>query len=377
MSSSRTPTDLSPAPAHEAGSGLLDLLKTVPDPRGRRGRQHHLSAILAVGLAAVIAGAKSFVAIGEWVAHQPIEALHALGVTTPAGPDESTVRRVFALLDADVLDQLVGAFMWTRTHTVGHRRVIALDGKTVRGARSKTTTAPHLVAAFDHGTGVVVGQLAVTAKSNEIPAVQGLLRLFDLTGVVVTVDAMHTQTDTAEQITAAGGDYVFTVKGNQPTLFKACKNMPWSDVPSHTVRTRKHGRTATRTIKVVTAPAWVEFAGATQIAQLRRTVTKDGKRTVEVVYLITSADHRAAPPATLAAWVRAHWGIENRLHWVRDVTYDEDRSQVRTGNAPQVMATLRSTAISLLRLTGVENIAQGLRHHARDPEPVLKLLLTC
>ena len=377
MSSSRTPADLSSPPAHGAGSGLLDLLKTVPDPRGRRGRQHHLSAILAVGLAAVIAGARSFVAIGEWVAHQPIEALRVLGVTTPAGPDESTIRRVFALLDADVLDQLVGAFMWTRTHTVEQRRVIALDGKTVRGARTKTRTAPHLVAAFDHGTGVVVGQLGVTAKSNEIPAVQGLLKLFDLTGVVVTVDAMHTQTETAKQITGGGGDYVFTVKGNQRKLFEACKTLPWTDVPSHTVRTRGHGRTATRTIKVVTAPAWVEFAGATQIAQLRRTVTRHAKKTVEVVYLITSADHQAAPPATLASWVRSHWGIENRLHWVRDVTYDEDRSQVRTGNAPQIMATLRSTTISLLRLTGIENIAQGLRHHARHPETILKLLLTC
>ena len=377
MSSSRTPADLSSASANEAGSGLLDLLKTVPDPRGRRGRQHGLPTILAVGLAAVIAGAKSFVAIGEWVTHQPIEALRDLGVTTGTGPDESTIRRVFARLDPDVLDQILGAFMWTRTHTVGTRRVIALDGKTVRGARSKTTTAPHLVAALDHGTGVVVGQLAVNAKSNEIPAVQGLLKLFDLTGVVVTVDAMHTQTDTAQQITGDGGDYVFTVKGNQPTLFKACRDLPWRDVPSHTVRARGHGRTVARTIKVVTAPAWVEFVGATQIAQLRRTVTKNGKRTVEVVYLITSADHHQAPPATLAAWVQGHWGIENRLHWVRDVTFDEDRSQVRTGNSPQVMATLRSTAISLLRLTGVENIAQGLRHHARDPERPIKLLLTC
>ena len=213
--------------------------------------------------------------------------------------------------------------MWTRTHSVEQRRVIALDGKTVRGARSKNRAAPHLVAAFDHHTGVVVGQLAITAKSNEIPAVQGLLTLFDLNGVVVTVDAMHTQTETAKQIVAAGGDYVFTVKGNQPKLFKACKALPWKDVPAHTVRTRGHGRTATRTVKVVTAPGWVEFAGAAQVAQLRRTVTRNGKKTVEVVYLITSADHHAAPPATLAAWVRAHWGIENRLHWVRDVTFDD------------------------------------------------------
>jgi len=356
---------------------LLDLLKTITDPRARRGRRHDLPAVLAVGLAAVVAGAKSFVAIGEWVAAQPIETLQVLGVTGPAAPDESTIRRVFARMDSGLLDQILGAFMWTRTHTVGQRRVIALDGKTVRGASSKTTTAPHLVAALDQSTGVVVGQLAVTAKSIEIPAVQGLLGLFDLTDVVVTVDAMHTQTDTAEQITTGGGDYVFTVKGNQPNLHKACKNLPWKDVPSHTLTSRGHGRRAARTIKVTTAPAWVEFAGATQLAQVRRTVTKNGKRTVEVVYLITSADHRHAPPATLAAWVRGHWGIENRLHWVRDVTFDEDRSQVRTGNAPQVMATLRNTAISLLRMTGVENIAQGLRHHAREPEHVLKLLMTC
>jgi len=376
MSSSPTHADLPAALADSSRSLLLDLLKTIPDPRARRGRRHDLAAVLAVGLAAVIAGAKSFVAIGEWVAHQPIETLRVLGLTGLAVPDESTIRRLFGRLDSDVLDQILGAFMWTRTHTVGARRVIALDGKTVRGARSATTTAPHLVAALDHGTGAVVGQLAITAKSNEIPAVQGLLKLFDLEGVVVTVDAMHTQTGTAEQIISGGGDYVFTIKGNQPKLFEACKALPWRDVPGHTTTTRGHGRTATRTIKVLTTPAWVEFAGATQIAQLRRTVTRNGKRSVEVVYLITSADHRAAPPATLGAWVQGHWGIENRLHWVRDVTFDEDRSQVRTGNAPQVMATLRSTAISLLRLAGVENIAQGLRHHARDPETVLKLLLT-
>ena len=98
------------------------------------------------------------------------------------------------------------------------------------------------------------------------------------------------------------------------------------------------------------APAWADFTGAVQIAQIRHTVTKARRKSVEVVYVITSADHRAAPPATLSAWVQGHWSIENRLHWVREVTFDEDRSQVRTGNAPHVMATLRNSAISLLRL---------------------------
>ncbi len=147
-------------------------------------------------------------------------------------------------------------------------------------------------------------------------------------------------------------------------------------MPAHRSTQTGHGRRATRTIKVLAAPAWIGFTGAAQVAQLRRTTTRAGKKTVEVVYLVTSADHRATDPATLAGWVQDHWGIENRLHWVRDVSFDEDRSQVRTGNAPRVMATFRNTVISLLRLTGATNIATALRHHARHPEQVLNLLLT-
>ncbi|WP_407698344.1 ISAs1 family transposase [Streptomyces marianii] len=120
----------------------------------------------------------------------------------------------------------------------------------------------------------------------------------------------------------------------------------------------------------------VEFTAAAQVAQLRRTVTRKGKRTVEIVYLITSADARTAPPAILAAWVQSHWEIENRLHWVRDVTFDEDRSQIRTGNAPRITATLRNTVTTLLRLAGHHNIAAALRHHARDTGRPINLLLT-
>jgi predicted transposase YbfD/YdcC len=121
--------------------------------------------------------------------------------------------------------------------------------------------------------------------------------------------------------------------------------------------------------QAVLVPAWIEFAGA---AQVRRTVTKKGKKTVEAVYLITS--DRDADPATLAAWVRGHWEIENRLHWVRDVTYQGDKSLVRTGNALRVMASLRRLAISLLRLDGQASIAAAHRHHARGPQRTLKLL---
>ena len=159
-----------------------------------------------------------------------------------------------------------------------------------------------------------------------------------------------------------------------PTLYKQLKKLPWAAVPAVSDVSTDHGRRARRTIKAVLAPAWIEFEGAAQVAQLRRTVTTKGRKTVEVVYLITS--DRDAGPATLAAWVRGHWEIENRLHWVRDVTYLEDKSLVRTGNAPRVMATLRSLAISLLRLDGHVNIAAANRHHARDPQRTLTLLQT-
>ena len=352
------------------------MLQQVPDPRARRGIRHALPGIVAVALAAVVAGARSFAAIGQWASELTGEQLVELGISRPTAPDASTFRKVFARLDATTLDRLVGAFVWTRTRVVAGRRVIAIDGKTVRGARTATTTAPHLVSALDHATGTVLGQVATAAKSNEILTVRTLLACFDLTGVVVTVDAMHTQTDTATAIVDAHGDYVFTVKANQPTLYAACKRLPWRDVGEHSTVSTGHGRRVRRTIKVVTAPAWITFARAAQVAQIRRTTTRAGKKTVEVVYVITSADHRAASPPVLAAWIQGHWGIENRAHWVRDVVYDEDRSRVRTGNAPQVMATLRNTAISLLRLAGATNIAARLRHHAARAERPITLVLT-
>jgi predicted transposase YbfD/YdcC len=363
----------SPIPAARS-QYLLGLLAQVPDPRKRRGRRHPLAGLLAVGIAAVIAGSRSFAAIGQWAADAGPEVLAVLGaVRGPA--EESTFRRAFALVSPDVLDRVLGAWLYTRAVQAGGRLVIAVDGKTVRGARNKEAKAPHLVAALAHGVGAVLGQVAVDAKSNEIPAVRDLLTAFaSLAGAVITIDAMHTQSDTAQVITGRQADYVMTVKGNMPALYKRLKKLPWAAVPAFSAVTTDHGRRARRTIKVALVPPWIRFDGAAQVAQLRRTVTKKGRKTVEVVYLITS--DRDADPATLAAWVRGHWEIENRLHWVRDVTYQEDKSLVRTGNAPRVMASLRSLAISLLRIDGHSNIAAANRHHARDPQRTLKLLQT-
>jgi predicted transposase YbfD/YdcC len=373
MSSSRIAAPVrTPVPEHEL---LVQLLGRIPDPRRRRGVRHPVGALIAVAVCAVVAGARGFTAIGEWARDAGGVALSRLGLER-GGVDESTLRRLFARLDADRLDAVLGAWAVTRTALVAGRRVIAIDGKTVRGARGGGSTAPHLVAALAHGSGAVLGQIAVREKSNEIPAARELLTSLDLDGVVITMDAMHTQHDTATLVTEGGGDYVLTVKANQKSLFAQLKSLPWTPVPAVTRTDRGHGRRATRTIKVVDVPAWIEFSGAVQVAQLRRTVTRKGRRTVEIVYLITSADAASAPPAVLATWVQSHWQIENRLHWVRDVTFDEDRSQARTGQAPRVMASLRNAAITLLRLDGHQNIAAALRHHARDTDRPINLLLT-
>ena len=245
----------------------------------------------------------------------------------------------------------------------GGRLVIAIDGKTVRGAKNTAGQAPHLVAARAHGIGAALGQVAVTEKPNEIPAGRDLLTAFaNLAHCVITLGAMHTQAGTAQVILGRHADYVMTVTGNMPTLYRQLKNLPWARIPAVSSVRTDHGRRARRTIKTALAPAWIEFDGAAQVAQLRRTVTARGNKTVEVVYLITR--DRNADPATLAAWARGHWPIDNKPHQVKDVTYQEDKSLVRTGHAPHVMATLRSLAISLLRLDGHANIAAANRHHA-------------
>lgn len=352
---------------------------TVPDPRKRRGLRHGLAGVLAVTLSAVLAGAKSFTAIAEWTADAGPDALARLGVTT-AVPSESTIRRCLQRLTPDKLDGLIGAWMWLRTSTIDGRRVIAFDGKTLRGARDAAGNLVHLLAGLCQHSGVVLAQLAVGTKTNEIPQLVTLLEsLGDLTGSVITADALHCQRDTARTITGRGGHYILTVKNNQSKLRRRLKTLPWKHIPvCDSSIEHGHGRTSSRVLKATAIGAGIGFPGALQVLQLTRTVTdrKTDKRHTEVVYAVTSLSITDAAPAQVASWLRGHWAIENRLHWVRDVTLDEDHSQVRTSAGPQVMATLRNTAISILRLTGHDNIAAALRHHARNPLRPVELLLT-
>lgn len=251
-----------------------------------------------------------------------------------------------------------------------------MDGKSLRGAARARGRKIHLLAALEHTTGLVLAQLDVGEKANEITCFQPLLdTVADLAGAVVTSDAMHTQREHADYLLDRGAHYIVIVKGNQKKLRRQLKSLPWKDIPLQG-RTRGigHGRSEIRRIKVATVNSLL-FPGARQAVQIkrRRTDRRTGKTTVKTVYAVTSLTAEQTTAAQLAELVRDHWKIE-ALHHVRDTTFAEDASQLRTGNAPRAMATWRNLAIGALRTSGVKNIAAGLRRNARDPRRPLTLL---
>jgi predicted transposase YbfD/YdcC len=369
---------------------LLDALSSVPDPRRRRGVRHRFTPLLAAAVCAMLAGARSFAAIAEWVADlsPPARASLALHGPIPAG---TTIWRLLIAVDAQALQSALGS--WIRgclPHPADQqprrgrpaRRVLAVDGKAMR-ATLHGNDPVHLLAALDHATSVVVAQVNVDVKTNEIPCfTQVLDQLDDLTDIVVSVDAMHAQTAHAEYLHRRGAHLLVTIKANQPTLQNRLTALPWKDVPvGHTSTGRAHGRIENRTLKAVTVPAGLGFPHAAQAIQVlrktRRINPKPGTKArwrTETVYAICTLPAEEATAAELATWIRQHWHIENRLHWVRDVTLGEDLHQARTGHGPHVLAIIRNLVINLLRLAGHHNIARSLRHHARHPDKAIALL---
>ena len=355
--SSSTTTALSRQP-------LREVLKGVTDPRDRRGVRHTLPAILCLAVTGILAGCRSLTAIWEHAADLEPADLGALGLEAGrALPSEPTIRRVLKDLDPAGLDARLTSWFFTRTGTIAGRRVIAVEDETMRGARTGSNPAPHLLAALDQASGVVVGQRRVSDKSNEIPALPELLAPLDLDGALITADAMHTQTGTAEWIRSRGAHYLLTVKANQKTLRKTLKKLPWKDVPAVSSVDTGHGRRVRRTVQAVEAPEWIDLSGAAQVVRIRRTRTtakrgstggngraKKKTTTTEVVHLICSLPMDQAQPEAVASWARDHWAIRTAS------TGSETWSRARTATScapptdPLVSAALRNLAISLIRL---------------------------
>jgi predicted transposase YbfD/YdcC len=218
----------------------------------------------------------------------------------------------------------------------------------------------------------------VGAKTNEIPLFTVLLDRLDIEDAVITADALHAQRSHATYLTRRSAHYLLIVKRNQPRLHAQLAALPWREVPvAYQAHERGHGRTERRTLKVTSVAKGLAFPHAAQAIQITRRRKVKGKWSRETSYAVTSLTVTQATHAQLAAIIRGHWGIEDRLHWIRDLDFDEDRSQIRTASGPRIMASLRNLAITILRLTGVTSIATALRYHARRPIRPLQTIMRC
>jgi predicted transposase YbfD/YdcC len=386
------------------GESLLDCFAGVPDPRSKRGVRHSLPTILGLCTAAVLAGCVTLVEITDWVIHADPQLLGALGARqdrsgrcVPPHPD--TIERVFAALGAQGLAEHTGTYLGRQgglgpvaAPVAGPTLLpaLAIDGKAVKGAIGTDGQIPYLLAAATHQNSAVIAERLIGAKTNEVPEFAPLLRGLPLGGWVLTIDAAHTVRAhahfIAEELLA---HYVMIVKENTKGLFGRLNDLDWTSVPvSHRSVDTGHGRREVRTIQVMDAPADLGFPHAAQVFLIERYTTrkvrkriKNSRRykTVQVktavaVLGITSLSTADAAPEHLATYVRGHWSIENRLHWVRDVTFREDASQVKTGSRPRIMATLRNLVIGLIRQASHTRIAPTIRKIKNSPPLLLSIL---
>ena len=365
---------------------LIEVFAAIPDFRKPRGKRHPLPAIFALACCAMLCGARSYSAIAEWGRNYGTRIAQALGFTHGT-PCAATLHAIFRHVNREEFEAHLGTWadsvvgsLPAAPETPGS--AVALDGKTLRGSKKQGAPGTHLLSALAHQVGVTLAQHAVDDKTNAITAVETLLHHLVLEGRIVTMDALLTQRHVAQTIVDKGGDYVMIVKENQPRLradIALVFTLPPVGDRQETARTIDigHGRIEQRNITTSEAlVGYSDWPGLAQVFELGRHVLiqNTGEERVEVVYGVTSLRPERATPGHLLALVRGHWQIENKSHWVRDVTFDEDRSQVRCGNIPQVMAALRNTAIGLLRWAGHTNIAAACRRLAAQPVQALALI---
>lgn len=336
-------------------TGFLEHMRIVPDHRIPGMVTYPLDEILLSTLVGVVCGADDWEGVEE-VATGALDWLREFLSFEHGIATAQTLRKVFRLLDPKALEQ--GFAAWTASIRPLAREVVAVDGKTLRGSRQADgTRALHLVSAYATAAGLVLAQSAVDGKSNEITAIPELLDLLDIKGTIVSIDAMGTQTAIAAKIVEKGADYVLALKGNQsslhddaslffadPVLAATCARASQTDAG--------HGRIEERLCRVADAgwlaerhPQWTGLRALAAITE-RRIDKRSGKQSLETRLFISSLD--PDPEAILDA-ARAHWGIENTLHWTLDVIFDEDRCKTRKDNSPLNLAIVRHAAFNILK----------------------------
>jgi predicted transposase YbfD/YdcC len=332
---------------------------TITDPRIDRGKAHRLIDIITIAICAVIAGAEGWVDIADF--GEARQDWFRTFLSLPNGiPSHDTFGRVFSLLDPKQFQTSFAAWMQSVV-TLTQGQVIAIDGKTNRRTGGAKLRPLHLVSAFATANGVALGQVATDQKSNEITAIPELLKLLDISGCLITTDAMGCQADIAADVVTRGGNYLLALKGNQGLLYRDVKAV-FADANTAHLRATNvsensgHDRIEKRTCEVLCGPEviarlrtrgnWPSLASMVKVTA-ERTSKTTGVTSTQTRYYIASL--KDPSPEAMQYSVRAHWGIENNLHWTIDMAFREDDSRIRTDHAPANMAVLRHIALNLIR----------------------------
>jgi len=372
---------------YDLGS-LYDYLTRVTDPRLARGKQYILATLLILILLAKMAGQHNPSQIADWVAHrlEQLQQMHVL--ERPKAPSHMTYRRVLAtIVSAEELERLVSGYQQSGL-AEGCELLLSMDGKTLRGTiPAGETRGVHLLAVFVPQQGLVLVQAQVDGKHNEISVAPKLLQQVPLAGAIVLGDALHTQREVSQQIVAAGGDFIWKVKGNQAKtewaiekLFvqEVCQLRKGQPLSKHCQMTQTvekgHGRITKRIL--LTSTLLNDYLDWPQVAQVFRleTVTTfpDGNQLRQVVYGLTSLTADQASPQRLLRLIRQYWGIESGLHYRRDVTLREDATRLTCSAAAENLAILNNLVIRLSLLHGERNLAKALRRFDAKPEEAFK-----
>lgn len=370
-------------------NSLYEALLNVKDKRKARGKRYGLATVLTLSVLAKLGGEDEPEGMAEWVKHRAQDLRESLGMKRSSMPHAVTYRRIFGqAIDIVEFEQVLGTFF---KGCQAQSEQLAMDGKTLRGTiQAGQTRGVHLLAVYAVGTGVVLNQVNVLSKENEISAAPKVLAGVALQDKVVTGDAMFTQRDLSSQIVEAGGHYFWKVKDNQPRLRADIERLfgpekvPLGSAPLptdfqvFTTTTKAHGRLETHTL---TASALLnptsDWPYLAQVFQLVRDVRylKTDKTSHEVFYGLTSLSSAFASPKRLLDLHRRHWAIENQLHYCRDVTFHEDACHLLLGSAAQTIAILNNLVLGLLRVRGFTAIASARRRFNALPDEALALVL--
>ncbi len=366
-------------------SQLYHSLSLLPDKRKARGKLYPLALLLTVAILAKLADQNQIRAVAHWAKLRQHQLAQLFGLKRATMPHHTTWSRVLGgAVEPAALTKLVAGFLAQRVQGPGQiparaSLILAIDGKTLRGTIPLgQTRGVHLVAAYLPAQGVVLAQIAVEVKQNEIVVAPKVLANIDLRGMVVVGDAMFCQRELSVQIVGRGGDYLWIVKGNQkgvlediellfeePPVAPGCSPLP-TDFEEYEQWEKGHGRLERR--KITTSALLAGYTPWPHLAQVFKLeswrTAANGKTSYEVRYGLTSLEREVADGRRLLSMVRGEWGIENKLHYRRDVTLGEDQSQLRQGVGPEVNAILNSTVLGLLDQAGVKNVAEARREFA-------------